>query len=311
MVSNASRLLLLLLSVCLQAAGALERYEASEPHMGTLTRIVLWAESEDQAQVAFVAGFQRIAQLDHILSDYVPGSELSRACPASKPMRDLRTIIERGIEYGNITNGAFDFTAGNMVRVWREARQQKRLPDPAQLSDARSHSGLSKLHFSSKTGELRCDDATLRLDAGGFAKGYAAEQAVLAIRGCGVSRALVAIGGDIATGAAPATERAWIVESQGRKFALRNESISTSGDESQYLEVAGVRYSHIVDPRTGEALRNSPVVTVIGRSGMDVDAMATAFSVMREDEVIQLARKWKLYVLRDGKELGVSRHGTK
>jgi thiamine biosynthesis lipoprotein len=136
----------------------------------------------------------------------------------------------------------------------------------------------------------------MQLDVGGIAKGYSADEALKALRRAGLERALVAIGGDIAVGKPPPGKRGWTIaiaplDSSAAKqppVLLQNAAISTSGDAEQFVELGGVRYSHIVDPRTGQALTGRRSVTVVAPRGIDADSLATAVSVMPPAEGLKL-----------------------
>jgi thiamine biosynthesis lipoprotein len=125
----------------------------------------------------------------------------------------------------------------------------------------------------------------MRVDLGGVAKGYAADQALAALAEYGVHSALVAVSGDIAIGQPPPGRAGWritIEPSPGlaRTVELANCGVSTSGDREQYLELDGVRYSHIVDPRTGNALTRPASTSVIAPAAMQADAIATSVCVL-------------------------------
>lgn len=272
--------LLLALSAALPAA---DRYQASEPHMGTLVTITLYADSSEQAQGAFSAAFARIGELDRILSDYKLDSELSRACSLDAPIsKDLADIVSYAQNLAEKTDGAFDITAGPLTRLWREARKQKRLPDESAIRAALGRTGYRKLRVSGD--RITCEVEGMQLDSGGIAKGYAADQALKTIAAEGVTSALVAVSGDIAASAPPPGTQGWLVQVQNRVMTLSNAAVSTSGDEFQFLEIDGVRYSHIVDPRTGMPVRDRTPVSVIADTGLEADSMATALSVSRTDQ---------------------------
>ena len=125
-----------------------------------------------------------------------------------------------------------------MTRLWRESRRTKQLPSPAEITEALSRSGYTKL--SLENGRLRCAVPGMHLDAGGIAKGYAADEALAAIRKVGVTRALVAVSGDIVCGDAPPEKSGWKVHVQDQTLTITNSAISTSGDEFQHVDFGGV-----------------------------------------------------------------------
>jgi len=140
----------------------LHRYESVEPHMGTLVKITVYTSGEDEARRAFRAGFDRIGDLDAVLSDYKPDSGLSRLTRTAvrTPVavsRDLFTVLSASQDLAEQTNGAFDVTIGPVIRLWREARRAKRVPDADALREAASRTGYRKLHLD----PARC---TVRLD---------------------------------------------------------------------------------------------------------------------------------------------------
>jgi FAD:protein FMN transferase len=265
-----------------------QRFEAVEPHMGTLVRIQIYASGEAQAKAAFRAAFDRIAQLDAILSDYRPDSELNRL--PRQPGADLFRVLESAQQLAADTGGAFDVTLGAVTRLWRDARREHRLPDAAALRDALRHCGFRKLHLDTATRTLTVDDPALRLDVGGIAKGYAADEALSALTRSGIRSALVAISGDLAFSDAPPGRRGWKMDAGGSVRELSNAAVSTSGDAEQHVEVDGRRYSHIIDPATGMGLTHSITATVIAPHGIDADGLATAVSIVGPERGLALVR---------------------
>ncbi len=267
---------------------AAERIEASEPHMGTMFRIVLYAGDARSAGEAIKAAFDRIAELDNELSDYKPDSELNRICRSAVgrdiPIsEDLYAVLGASQALAETTDGAFDVSIGPVVRLWRGARQTRQLPSPLDLAEALRHTGYRNLHLGDHT--LRLDLEGMQLDLGAIAKGYAADEALRLLRTRGFPQTLVAASGDIAIGDAPPDKPGWqiAVESlTSRTLLLHNAAVSTSGDTEQYVEIGGVRYSHIVNPATGNGLTRRIGVTVIADKAIDSDALATAASVVTE-----------------------------
>src|SRR6187402_1664316 len=207
--------LCLSLAVLVSAAPAeLHRYEAVEPHMGTLVRVTVYTPDEQTATAAFRAAFDRIRDLDDILSDYKPDSELNRIAKAAvnraMPVsEDLFTVLRASQELADETGGAFDITQAPVIQLWREARRTGRVPDAAALRDAAKRAGFRKLHLDAQQRTVRFDMPGMALDVGGIGKGYAASEAIEALATLGVRSALVAVSGDLAFSDAPPGERGW------------------------------------------------------------------------------------------------------
>lgn len=303
----------LLLPLLLNAAGG-ERFERAQPHMGTLFRITLYADSEPAATQAFEAAFARVAELDAILSDYKDDSEAMRLCRTANtaPVRvseELFTVLAAARQLSEQTGGAFDVTLGPVIRLWRKHR----VPASEELAAASPRCGYRNvvLDPANRTVYLRRPD--MLLDFGAIAKGYAADEALRILRIHGITRALVAASGDLAIGDAPPGQSGWRVgidsfRSPARQYTriltLRNIAVSTSGDTEQFVESGGNRYSHIVDPHTNLGLTRRIGVSVVARRGIDADSLATALSVLGVERGLRLIDRRSdaaaLFVTADG-----------
>jgi FAD:protein FMN transferase len=276
---------------------ALARYEFTQPHMGTTARVVLYASTAPEAEQAAAAALARIAALDATLSDYRPESELSRLTRdgVGRPVpvsRDLFRVLDAAQGLAARTHGAFDIAIGPLSQLWRRARRQVELPSPAELTAARALSRYQLLTLDPAAQTATVGHAGMRLDAGGIAKGFAADEALLVLRARGLSHALVAVGGDLALGEAPPGREGWQValaglrpqeSAPGSPILVHDVGVSTSGDAEQWVEIAGQRYSHIVDPNTGLGLTGHQSVTVVAGDAMTSDMLATAVSVLGHD----------------------------
>jgi len=303
-----SRAIVLLIGLACVAPAA-ERFEAVEPHMGTLVRIQLYAADEAQAAGAFRAAFDRIEELNEHLSDYDADSELNRLCRAEpgKPQDvsgELFPVLEAAQKLAEATGGAFDITLGPVTHLWRAARKSGRVPEAAAIHAALAKSGYRKLHVDREHGTAMLEQAGMQLDVGGIAKGYAADEALAVLAELNIRSALIAMSGDLAIGDAPPGKRGWTVAAgePAQVLELANTAVSTSGDTEQHLDAGGVRYSHIVDPTTGMGLTHAKVVTVIARRGIDADGLATAVSVMGVEGGRAVAERYGARVLSGGRD---------
>lgn len=297
--------LLALLPLCAGSCAApeLQRFEYEEPHMGTRFRLVLYAADAPAAESAAGAAFARLAELDGLLSDYDPESELSRlsarsaggAPPEAIPVGDdLWRVLVRAQELAERSGGAFDVTVGPYVRLWRRAARQGALPSPERLADAAAAVGHAKLALEIEGRRVRLGAADMRLDLGGIAKGYALDEMLRVLSGRGVERALVDGGGDVAVSEPPPGRAGWRLAvpaptgSGGEagagagpvRLELARAAVATSGDTSRYAEIDGVRYSHLVDPATGLGLVRRIGATVVAPDGATADALASAACVL-------------------------------
>ncbi len=273
----------------------LQRFDYTEIIMGVEARVVLYAPDEIEARRAARAAFDRMAQLDAVMSDYRPDSELMRATRAasSGPVAisdDLCRVLVRAQELSEATGGVFDVTIGPLAGLWREARRSGRLPDPDALESARRRVGRELVIIDPDAGMLELTEPGMRLDLGGIGKGFAADEAVAVLAGLGVTRCLVDLGGDIAAAAPPPGTAGWRITLDGDPsvvIELDGRGVATSADTQQFVMIDGTRYSHIVDPRTGLGVTNRLSVTVVAPDAATADALASAVSVLGRDEVVR------------------------
>jgi len=280
----------------------LQRHEYHSDHMGTLFSITLYAPTPGQAQAAAQAAFERINALEEILSDYRADSELNllREKPLGVPVSvspDLFEVLSQGQRISRLSGGAFDVTIGPYVRLWRFARKRHVKSTAEEMSQARSEVGWQHLVLDSEHRTVTMLVPGMRLDVGGIAKGFAADEAMKILRGRGCFRALVAASGDFAIGDPPPGRRGWRIAATEidsgtnlatKVFILRNAGVSTSGDTEQFIELEGVRYSHIMDPATGLGLTRRIQATVIASCATDSDALATTVCILGPKKGIQL-----------------------
>jgi thiamine biosynthesis lipoprotein len=296
----------------------LTRFEFTQVHMGTEFKIVLYARDAEMAATASDAAFHRIAALDAIMSDYNPRSELMSLCqqaggPPVVVSDDLFRVLTRAQFLAERSQGAFDVTVGPLVRLWRQARGHHQMPDAASLAQARELVNYKNLRLDPVKKTVQLLKPGMLLDLGGIAKGYAADEAIAALQAHGIQRALVGGAGDIRASAPPPGRKGWVIaiapldpvgNSADRFFLLHDGAVSTSGDAEQHVEIGGVRYSHIVNPKTGLGLTAHSSVTVVAPNGMTSDSLATCVSVLGPRRGLDLVRSLPgtgvLFVLETG-----------
>jgi len=272
--------------------------------MGVPWTITLYASSAAAGTEACAAAFAEVARLERILSDYDPTSELSRlsaAAPTAEPVAvgpDLWRVLVRAVEFRDATGGAFDVTVGPLTTLWRQARRTGRMPRPERLDEARRAVGAGALALLPGRRAVSLPRAGTRLDLGGIGMGDAADRALEVLGRRGIEAALIDASGDVVASGPPPGAAAWRIELAplgstaadrgGDTIELVRAAVTTSGDAFQAVEIDGVRYGHIVDPRTGLGVRGPLAVTVIARDCTTADAMATAACVLGPDEGLRL-----------------------
>lgn len=254
---------------------------------------VYGSDAEALPRTAEVA-FDEVDRIDRLMSHYKADSPLSRINrdAARHPVRvepELLDFIADALRYNRDSNGAFDITVGPLMKAWGFFRGEGRMPSDAQLTAARRHVGPQHVLLNRKDHTIRFDADGVELDLGGIAKGYAVDRVVEALRERNVAAALVSAGGSTIYGlGAPPGRDAWDVSLQDpvdpRKAArivqLKDRALSVAGSSEKSFEFGGVRYSHIMDPRTGRPVQGLLSVAVLTDTGTAGDALDDALFVM-------------------------------
>jgi len=268
------------------------------PCMGTVWTITLHAADATAAEKAAQAAFARVEELDGILSDYKKDSALNRlsaTAGSGAPVTvtgDLLTVLTLSQQAAAESGGVFDITLGPCVQLWRAAGKSRRLPLPAELAAARAATGWEQLVLDTKAGTALLKTPGMKLDAGGIAKGYAQDEAMKVLRGKhGITSALIDAGGGVLVSARPPGRAAWHIEvAQTREdetpalLKVEHASVATSGDLFQAVEIAGRRYSHIIDKATGLGMTDRTQATVIAPHATLADWLATTLCLMGPEQ---------------------------
>jgi thiamine biosynthesis lipoprotein len=320
LVRFATTALALALAVCLHlgcAAAPTKRHAFFGHAMGARVEITIdesaCDDGRERARLAAQRALLELERLDGVLSDWKPNSELTKLNTSAEACRDasddFRRVLARSLEIAASTDGLFDPTIGPSVRVWRESRTTGRLPSADTLEAARR---LVDWRGVAIDGTRVCRaEGAIALDFGGIGKGYGAVRALATLREAGCPRALVAVAGDIAAGDAPRGASGWSIEIASESASLaretivvRNTAVSTSGGSVQHVEIAGIRYAHIVDPRSGLGATRLAQVTVAGPLDCAVDALGTALALTGDNaeasEILARFPGYKARIEREG-----------
>lgn len=280
----------------------LKRFEFSELHMGTIFHLQFYAHHQAEANRVASACFKRIKELNTAFSDYDENSELRQLCAKAGKgpvtvSKDMMDILRESLLWSKRTDGAFDITLAPVIQLWRNARRTRQLPRQEVLERARNLVNYRNIQLDQKQGTVTLTQSGMKLDLGGIAKGFTADEVQRVLKEHGIQSACVAAGGDICVSQRPPRQTGWRIAIAPLKatddhaadtIILENQAVSTSGDLEQFVEIAGIRYSHIVDPRTGIGVKGRMSCTVVAPRCVDSDAAATAFCVLNSESGMRM-----------------------
>jgi len=280
---------LLLVTGCrTPAQSRLELVRRSEPLLGTFVTVTVYAPTRAQGIAVISAAFDEFRRVDALMSIHRPDSELSRlnARAASGPLAvspDLFRVIAAAQEISEATEGSFDITVGPLADLWGFIGKEYRLPSRDELQGVLSRVNYRLVKLDPRQRTVHFLAPGVSLDLGGIAKGYAVDCAIEKLRSTGIAIAMVKAGADLRVMGAPPGQTRWTVqledprkEGHRGKVPLRDAALSTSGNYENFFEINGVRYSHLLNPRTGQPVQGIAACTVIAPTCMESDAMATA-----------------------------------
>lgn len=261
--------------------------------MGTLVFVTGVAPDDATAHKAVDAGLKEIRRLEEMLSTWIPESELSRLNTAAgkhavKVSRETMDLLEYSLKVDDLTEGGFNIAVGPAVAAWNVS-DKGRIPAPQELEALRPLINLSHMKLSRQAETVFLVVPGMQVDVGGIGKGFAADLAADVMIAVGATAGVVAISGDIKTfGRMPDGQQFLFGIQHPRKeqgnvlatIELENEAVSTAGDYQRYFEEDGVRYHHILDPKTLQPARSTQSVTVIASQGVMADGLDTGIFVM-------------------------------
>ncbi len=291
-------------------------HESRQLLMGTYATVV----SPDPRCAAIVFGEFR--RLERLLSKYDPNSDISRlnASGAARLDRETFRLLQRCALLARATGWAFDVTVGPLVDLWGFSAKRFVVPSSVQIAHVRERIGSDKLVFDEESATVRFAVAGMKVDLGGVAKGYALDVALRKVKEQGIRDCLISLGGQVAAigkkGGLP-----WTVGVRSacgprrvvKEFALRDASVSTSGDAEQFFLHEGRRYSHLIDPRTGYPVQRACFsVTVSAAEAVLADALSTALAVLERpawDRILGVFPGAEL-IFEEGNDVGDTRKKT-
>ncbi|MFM7090349.1 MAG: FAD:protein FMN transferase [Bacteroidota bacterium] len=293
-------------------------YVFSKPAMGTLFQLHFYAEKEVNPELIAEKVFERIIHLDYVLSDYKEDAEVYQL-NIRQPLEwqdisaELGFVLENSIKWSKISGHFFDPALGSLTHLWRRARRRNEFPADSLQSMAKNNVGIQHIALRKKDNQyqFKFKKKGVKLDFGGIGKGYAVDEALKICKQLGIRSAMISAGSSLAVGKAPPLKKGWLIKPDTALFSfaqnryIKHTTQSISGDQQQFLEWEGKRYSHLLHPLTGKPLTEGTTCLVEGPDGLITDALGTAFSLMDQEGMkrILLFRKRIKVICKRGNQL--------
>ncbi len=290
------------------AAPVPRKIERRGKAMGTAVSVYLWTDDEAKATEAADAVFAEMKRLDQVMTTWLPDSEVSKinAAAGQKPVAvsdETFAVIARAQDIAVRTRGVFDITVGAFRGLWKfDQDMDGTLPSPAEVKKRLARVGYKHLVLDPARRTVFLKKKGMSITLGGIAKGYAVDRCADLLRKRGYTSFMMQAGGDMYVAGRKGKDP-WIVgirdprDPSGRYFALapvEDHSFSTSGDYERGFVKDGVRYHHILDPRTGQPARASRSVTIRAKDAFTADAWSKVMFILGPKEAFKVIQRERL-----------------
>jgi len=289
------------------------------PVMGTFAHIIAIAPNWRTANKSLEEAFEQLHNIEMLMSYHRDDSELANINRNAykgpvKVSSQTFEVIQKAIEFSNLSDGAFDVTIGPLMDLWHSAAETNSVPTDAKLAEVCAKVGYEKVILDANEMSIQFAVEGMKLDLGGIAKGYAIDKAVEAMTNCGSTGGMVDVGGNIRCfGRPPKGKTHWLIGLQdpNENFGFRisdfgfpaeagepllvlkftDAAVATSGHYRRFALIQGKRYSHIIDTKTGSRSDKLASVTIIAKDAITADALSTAVIVLGAEKGLALIEK--------------------
>jgi thiamine biosynthesis lipoprotein len=245
-----------------------------------------------------------VSRIENLISDWIPTTPISEVNKNAgiKPVKvpkEVFDLVQRAIRISDLTSGAFDISYASMDKIWKFDGSMKQMPSEAEIKKSVARVGYKNVILDAEQNTIFLKEDGMKLGLGGIGQGYIADKIKNLLVNQGVKAGIVNISGDINAWGKQLTGEQWKVGIKNplnkdkvfATFPLEDNAVETSGSYEKYVIFNGVRYSHIIDTRTGYPVKGVISVTVFAKSCEFADALATGIFVLGVDVGIDLVNQ--------------------
>ncbi len=264
--------------------------------MGSRFDITVVANNQAEGDRCIQLAVDEIKRIESIISSWDPQSETSEINRQAgvKPVKvsaELFALIQRAIGISKLTDGAFDISYAAMDKIWKFDGSMTRMPDEKSIQNSIRNVGYQYIILDKKNQTVFLSRKGMKIGFGAIGKGYAADRAKELLQSKGVRAGIINASGDMNTWGKQPNGKDWTVAitnpmNKNKAFALfsiSDRAVVTSGDYEKYVKFGGVRYAHIINPKTGYPATGIISATVFAPKAELADALATSVFVMGID----------------------------
>jgi thiamine biosynthesis lipoprotein len=247
-----------------------------------------------------------VKRIENLISDWIPTTQISQVNKNAgiKPVKvdkEVFDLVERAIKVSQITSGAFDISYASMDKIWKFDGSMKEMPTEEAIKKSVSKIGYQNIILDPKEQTIFLKNEGMKLGLGGIGQGYIADKVKELLFSKGCTSGIVNVSGDINAWGNQPDGKPWTVGivnplNKNKIFAtfpLENSAVETSGSYEKFVVFNGIRYSHIIDPRTGYPAKGVVSVSVFAKQTEIADALATGIFVLGVEVGLDLVNQLK------------------
>lgn len=278
-------------------------FQRSEYIMGTIFDITSVGSSEKVFGDAATKAFNEIKRIDDLMSRYKEGSEVSlinknAGIAPVKVGHELIEVLQEARSISELSDGAFDVTIGPLTNLWGFDLEKNVVPPKEKIEELKGLVNYRKLKIDEAASTVYLEETGMMIDVGGIAKGYSLAKAMKVFEDAGIKDVIINAGGNLNLRGVK-KGKPWRIGIQDPRdeskligtVSITDISVATSGDYQRYFTQDGVRYHHLLDPKTGLPAKGLISATVIGRGKTSMDGLSSAVFILGADKGAALMKK--------------------
>lgn len=247
-----------------------------------------------------------VKRIENQISDWIPTTQISEinknaGKKAIKVDDEVFELVQRAIKISKLTNGAFDISYASMDKIWKFDGTMKEMPSPEAIKKSVEKIGYQNIILDDKEKTIFLKLEGMKLGLGGIGQGYIADKVKSLLQSKGCSSGIVNVSGDINTWGKQLDGKPWtigIINPMNKNkvfatFPIEDSAVETSGSYEKFVMFNGIRYSHIIDPRTGYPATGIVSVSVFAKQTEVADALATGIFVLGIEVGLDLVNQLK------------------
>lgn len=269
--------------------------------LGSPFEMTVVAKDVPEADLYIDMAVAEVSRLENLISDWIPTTPISEVNRNAgiKPVKvpkEVFELVQRAINISKLTSGAFDISYASMDKIWKFDGSMKKMPTPEEIKISVAKVGYQNIILNPKNETIFLKNQGMKLGLGGIGQGFIADKIKALLIAKGVPAGIVNISGDINTWGKQIDGKQWKVGIKNplnkdkifATFPVEDSAVETSGSYEKYVTFNGIRYSHIIDTRTGYPASGVISVSVFATSTELADALATGIFVLGVDVGINL-----------------------